>query len=424
MKYIIGLAAMLLPILSGAQSPPVKALSVGDTVRDISLSPIINYPIASVNLLQFKNKLVLLDFMTSGCISCLEALPRLDSLQQKYKDQLQIFLITPESIKRVHSFLNRKYMANISLPVIADDTTLSQIFPHTFISHDVLIKNQQVVAITFPEYIVDKNINSVLSNQKVNFPVKKDITLFQYGEPILHLNEKVIPDLSYPASVFYSGVTGYLNNVPAKYSVVKDSAENIFRISMINFPVIQLYLRTFSLVRLAPAFIIINGNKSRFAYDKEDGFYNQWLAQNTYCYEGAFPLNMPDSIIKIKIRNDLDFYLGLRVKMVKKNVVCWVIQKLPGGIIENNDLIDNGDPASNASVDDIIYLLNKKFGNTPVLDESGENERKMAGLKWDQCTDITFLKKTLPRYGLQIHLMTRSVDLLQIEEAPTTNFNH
>ena len=67
MKYIIGVMVILLPILSGAQSQPVKALKIGDTVPDITITSVYNYPASTIHLSDLKGKLVILDFWATWC---------------------------------------------------------------------------------------------------------------------------------------------------------------------------------------------------------------------------------------------------------------------------------------------------------------------------------------------------------------------
>lgn len=45
----------------------------------------------------------------------------------------------------------------------------------------------------------------------------------------------------------------------------------------------------------------------------------------------------------------------------------------------------------------------------------------MSGLTWNDCSNLDFLKKKLPDYGLEISLEKRLVTLLQIDENPKSN---
>jgi len=67
--------AMLLPLLSGAQAPPVKALSIGDTVPDITIANVYNYRSSTIRLSDLKGKLVILDFWSTWCTNLYCCIP-------------------------------------------------------------------------------------------------------------------------------------------------------------------------------------------------------------------------------------------------------------------------------------------------------------------------------------------------------------
>jgi thiol-disulfide isomerase/thioredoxin len=413
---------ILWPFMSMGQSN--KPLNIGDNMPDITLAPILNYSASKTNFSHFKNKLVLFDFMTTGCVSCIAALPRFDSLQKQFGKQLQIILVIPESEARVQSFLKRKNIANLNLVAIPGDTILSQLFQHTFISHDVLIKNGKVISITYPEYIVAKNIETILEGKNISLPVKRDITDFQYKEPLLHLNENIIPDLSYPLTTSYSAVTSYLDNVPWRYTTTRDTSNNTLRVSIINVPIIDLYIRTLYGDQLRPAFILLNvSDTNRYAYKMGSELSQEWIRNNTYCYEGSFPLNYPTSAIKRKIGNDLDFYFQLHGRMEEKDLLCWIITRDSSLQLVSLDKIKASENAQGGkSIESVAFDLNGRYGSTPVIDESGFGEIKLHGLSKDEYSNIPVLRKKLKEYGLKITAENRTVDVLVISQNNQYNF--
>lgn len=395
----------------------ITALAIGEKVPNLQINQIMNAPTSSIRLSEFKNKLLILDFMSTGCIPCIEELPAFDSLQNKYKNELQIILVIQEPVSSVRSFFKRKNISAINLPAVANDTTLSKLFPHIYLPHEVWINNDRVIAITQPEYVIDKNIQLILQNKKINMPTKSDFA-FDYQQPLLHWNEKDIPYTALPKKSYYTSFSSYMPNVATRITAQNDSVKNIFRISMINVPIIDLYMRILNGSRLKPSFIILKVTDStRYQYDKTQGFYQEWLLKNTYCYEAVFPLNMPKEEVKSKIKNDLDFYLSLDGKMIKKQVECWVISKSPDeGKIKISEVPNNIDPAKNASINDILYYMNKDFGNIPCIDETGCGQLKIKGLARSECTDLAILKIKLKEYGLRITKSLRYIDMMIISE--------
>ncbi|MEO6705845.1 MAG: TlpA disulfide reductase family protein, partial [Ginsengibacter sp.] len=181
MKYIFGFMVMLLPRISVAQSPPPNALSIGNTVPDITITHVYNYPTSTIKLSELKDKLVILDFMSTGCTSCLEAFPRFDSLRKKYGNQLLIIIVSYEPSKNIERFLKKSPVGKqVKLPVVSDDHILSELFPHVYISHEVWIKDGKVKAITDAEYVNSANVQQILDDIPLHWPVKRDIAEFDY----------------------------------------------------------------------------------------------------------------------------------------------------------------------------------------------------------------------------------------------------
>lgn len=63
-------------------------IKVGDVLDSISLTDLYNYRVAVPNK---QYRIVVLDFWYRGCYPCLQALPKIDTLYQKYKDKGIIF---------------------------------------------------------------------------------------------------------------------------------------------------------------------------------------------------------------------------------------------------------------------------------------------------------------------------------------------
>lgn len=186
MKHIIGLLAMLLPIFCGAQSSPVRALSIGDTVPDITLTNVYNYPDSVIRLSDLKGKLVILDFWATWCNGCVLQLPLLDSIQKEFDDNLKIFLISNEGGKseQINEYKIKEFYkkwANrtgelLSLPTTLESNhLLNQLFHHVFIPHYVWLSDKmQIIAITSSEEVNRENIREVLNGLPVNMNQKSD----------------------------------------------------------------------------------------------------------------------------------------------------------------------------------------------------------------------------------------------------------
>jgi hypothetical protein len=117
--------------------------------------------------------------------------------------------------------------------------------------------------------------------------------------------------------------------------------------------------------------------------------------------------------------SDLDFYFRLHGTMEKRDVPCWVITRDSStqatSLPESNVSVDYAGP-QRISVNSIVYALNRNYGNTPAIDESGCGEIKLKGLLKNQYTEIPVLRKKFKEYGLQITRCNRLIDMLVITD--------
>jgi thiol-disulfide isomerase/thioredoxin len=186
MKLIIAFMGMLLSILSGAQSPPVKALSIGDAVPDITITNVYNYPASTIRISDLKGKLVILDFWAVWCTGCMQAVPKLDSLQKEFQNKLQVILVNEEGEKssaenemKTTAFFHKwmkKCNGSFALPyALKRIDRLDKLFPHIFIPHYVWISAEgKVLAITSSEEVTHQNISTLLKGFPSAMPLKSD----------------------------------------------------------------------------------------------------------------------------------------------------------------------------------------------------------------------------------------------------------
>ncbi|WP_344979903.1 TlpA disulfide reductase family protein [Compostibacter hankyongensis] len=424
-KFTFLLAGIACPLCISAQSFPVRPLTVGDTVPDIAINNIINYKSPSLSTSSLRGKLLILDFMSTGCGGCIRVLPRFDSLTNQFRDTLQIILITPDNPDRINTFLRRnKYAKDLSLPIAANDTLLSRYFPHEFIPHEVWINAQGIVSgITHTQYVTERNIRKLLKGRKVNWVVKREMPLYNYTQPILVLNHANISTWSTPDIQYHTTLTGYLDGVSLETSELTDSDQHRIIISWINLPIISLYLKALDRSMAFPKSRMFLKVKSldRFFYNSSAGYRDVWKKNNCYCYEAVLPDTLSRDQRLRKMKTDLDFYFGLQGSIEKRNTPCLVlkqaddVQKFHLRTEKEVSQIPHGYQLY-ISISALINNLNQTYYNLPVLDETGFNDRRYLPLKEMENLSPDALRKTLTRHGLLLERKNRIIEMFVLTE--------
>lgn len=419
MKVLINLLMMLLTYVQvNSQSLlGTGSYTIGDKIPSFSIENILNYKSVKASLSDFRGKLILLDFMTTGCVPCIKVLPFLDSLQKQYGNKVQIILVSPEKRERVESFLKKnKYL---SLPFVAEDSNLSKLFPHLYISHVAWINPNGIVsAITHTEYITAKNIETILDGNTVNWPVKRDVSTYDVNQPLLQLNKSNIPEFSLPAKFYYTAIVDYMPGIQ-KYAQgifdypAFDSVKHFYRTVLINYSIIDLYLILNQQPVYFPKSQILLDVKDRdkLVYNPDKGYYEDWLQKNFYCVEAFFPNNVSLNLQKEKLLDDLDFYLGLHGRVEKKFIDCWVLRNSSVPSLNKKKPVING-----LRVGSVVSILNNKFGTTPVIDESAVTTGLTLPLTEVQVSDSVYLRNILDEFGFKLVKEKRELNLLVIKQ--------
>ncbi|SEM54079.1 Thiol-disulfide isomerase or thioredoxin [bacterium A37T11] len=323
-----------------------KPLFVGDSIPDLAIKNVIQYRDKSidkenVSLRNFGDKLVILDFGFTHCPGCIEKLPEMVALQEKFKKQFQFYWVTYESKQAVDDWFGGKFgkgLAGLSVPIITSDKQLHNLFPHTGEPYEVWIKDGKVIALTDASRVTDENIAKVLKGEPIDWPALESNMNWTDNKPLLDFQAggEGSYELSHTPK-YYSIVTGFIGNVAyVNMGYRTDTIHQTARYYGINLSLPELYYLTFQpedSLEKAPLplkkLLLVEGvNKDRYFYTglKEDR--NAWRAKNTYCYESIAPINTPESDMKRRMRHDLNYYLHLNGRVESRVTTCYSLKQL------------------------------------------------------------------------------------------------
>lgn len=425
MKYLTGLLATLLPILSGAQSLPVKALTIGDTVPDITITNVYNYPASKIHLSDLKGKLIILDFWATWCGACLNAFPKMHALKKKFGDQLQILFVnsfdTDDSIKVKRTFTRMvaETGKKVELPYILHDTLLSRYFPHRFIPHYVwLDSSKRVIAFTSKDEATAKNIQAFLSGEPLHVEMKDDDIYFNSKVPLLVDNNGGAPG----DFLYRTVVTGYKPNLGVTSGMIKDSVGEIRRAFFINTHILDLLIDAYPEIRdLDQCRILFKTAGAKKFMHSEDRNIER---ANSYCYELIVP-GISESELWKYMQADLKRYLHAGVMLESKVMDCYfltansnikkVFSKSGSAGMEmlQNDLHKR---MRNQPVEILAKLLTNIL-NKPVINESGILQDININFPYDIFSyDFKKIRAFLTKNGFEITASKRKMKVAVISE--------
>lgn len=142
-----------------------------------------------------KGRVIIFDFWATTCKSCIENIPHMEQIQEKYPNELAIILVnskrnrdTPGRIKATMQRYKEQYKYDIGLFTILDDTLLTTLFPHNAIPSVAWINQEGIyMGNTMGEEVNVKNMESLLKTGKTQLAV---IQVYRNFE-----NHNVVPPL-------------------------------------------------------------------------------------------------------------------------------------------------------------------------------------------------------------------------------------
>jgi len=432
-------AVVLLPFFS-AMTCVGQELNVGDMVPDIELNNVFNYAKDNLKLSDLRGKLVILDFWGFKCISCLQAFPKMDSLQKIFGDKIQVIFVNRESKDSTKRFFEQKKRVLLPpMPFITKDTILHKLFRPGGLPYYVWIDSSGVVRY-FPEptSITPARIRKFLSGE--------DITIQSSPKKRRYVRSFITNEWKRSLD-YYSYISRCV------YDVNLEASERIagyMQISSSCLSVIELYQLAFgSNVKKYPGIYTEYGldRPGRVILEASDSYkylrpkssdenYDLWTNNYSYNYHLFWPESKKDQFYQI-MRDDLDKFFGLKGKIEKRKMKCFVLvrtslaDKLKTKGDKTEDSFFKGDILDTVirSVRLMKNISFEKFSSRletiveqsfsqPYLDETGYKgniDFKIDGKLLDNIT-LDVLRRELRNYDLDLVEKERSIEALVIRQ--------
>lgn len=406
-----------------------NSLSVGDILPDVTIDKIINSKNSNIKISAFKDRLLIIDFWSTNCSGCIEALPKFDVLQNHFGDLIKILPVTTEARLLAANFWKKnKYTKNLNLSSVVEDQVLSAYFPHKSIPHEVWIYKGKVVGITSSDYVDTYHINQVLNNENINWPLKYDFYSFDGAKQTLFTLDTNQVDTNFK-TIKYAAISDYKEKVNSEgfsggFGIVRDKKNKTVRTWFLNQPIYISYILNWqNIVHMdsltKPSYSVDPNqvlwevaDKSKYRYEKKAGYAQDWIKIHGICFESMNPdTGQTDVMVYKTIINDLDRLLGLKVRWEKRKEK---ILKLV--VTSKSNLLAKHNSAKKELLQNLVYELNQQENNPYVFDETKYTESVDIDFNFSSWTDIRTIRNAIKPYGLDLVEEQRVVDKLIFSE--------
>jgi len=394
----------------GASKDLSKALHITDSFVPPKEVKIMRGNLKKMDWKAFDNKIIILDFFDTYCTACIKAMPKLQGLQNKLADKLQIFTVTWQDKPTMERFFNTNGFVKqhkINIPVIYSDSTLKSLFPHAGIPHVAIIYKGKVKAITMTEFITEENLLKLYESGNIQLPLKDD---FAVGDLAAKLDAG---GMSMKAGVI---ISDFQNGVPSyKHGIVMatDSTTGKFKSSFYNKPLVMALKAIWSRIKRPTyiprpeRFVLKVKDESSYRDLKNEG--EVWLQKHGICYERFDLVKRPDSLQALMLLNDLHSYFGLKSYFDKKEMDCLVLRSCPVVPYDGPEIKDAFN-YENSSV--FATFLDISYQFPPAVDlVKNKTKMKIGGYQ-----DLEGLNKQLRAYGIEAKVEKSKIEVFVIEE--------
>lgn len=413
------------------------SLNVGDQVPYNPVDYVVKMDGTEKGKLTWEGKLTILDFWSVWCSACILALPKLDSLQHLYGDELQIISVTKNNHIEVGKALDRAKMRIENLGIIYEDSVLNRWFPHVSEPFHVWInKEGKVQYVTGTHNATAEHIARALKGESLNLSRSRVDGSFKLGSLMQVAPQHKIEENLVGYSAFFKGLHERTrkNGILMKADRVKDrTLLNIYNRSLYVHYLFAYSLDIYGFVHDPmvdvphPLIEIESKDSASFFFPSDGNLVDAW--RNTYLmsYESVQAGCDTFSLLK-KLQSDLAANLPYQVQLEKRWVKALVIRD-SNVVISRYNTSGKVYPAKkrdaksyevrnmslkNSFVRDL--MLSKMRFNIPVIDRVQYTAPVDIKMNVSPTASLEELQRALPAYGLHINEEMIEVPVLVIKD--------
>lgn len=409
-------------------------LKIGDKVPDLVFNKLKNYPIENPTVSHFSGKLLVLDFWSSSCVNCIAAFPKLEEIQRKFDDQVQVILINATedekmAFQRIQKMKRYRQGIGLSdLPTLYGDSSWKRLFPHQTMPHHVWVdKFGYVKAITHGYNTTEKNIQTVLNDQNIAVGVKED----SFIEPNSIRDDGLMkPSIQGILPLSYSAISKWAPSMSSLIVIEPDTVNGFERRLYTYMSIVDLYKYAFY-DRADQGIITLVESKdsTNLSVPKDKSKLDSWKTENLYAFEILTPINKKHTI-NDRMQKELNSFFaverGIQGRIKRKKVETFILAKrnkssTKGGTPEfsrlSNQLVWKSYPWSKI-VKTLSSLLEDNYPGSLVIDATETPPAFSVDLtiKSSDLRNWRLLKKRLNTVGFDLIRNREKRNVLVVED--------
>lgn len=394
-----------------------------------------------VQLEDYKDKIVILDFWNSYCSSCIAGFPFLEKLQHQFPDDIQILLVNgEEDSTALTKSMQRRVFQNWSLPdlpIVVDARKAKELFPYRGVPHHVWLgKDSRVILMGAAANTNASKVETVLAgkpffilnNLNTAKPLPDDYSLEEYA---------IVESLLYRNGI-QSVMAGFQNDYSPQSSrrIEKPENDGEFknRVTYLNYEVAELFKEVYAdymdkqhssviysgefsygTVRWWANYIQIHDIDTLLitsAFSGGPRLTDSAHIKSRFSYEQLTPNESKGSHNDYMLQALNDYFetkLGIKVSLVRENTSAYVMK---GGMIDLPK-VEDGYALKDQLGAGIRKLMEARSPNDRrfVIDRTGIEKLPRIGLRegytWEQMEErlkeygITVAEQIIPFYFLR-----------------------
>lgn len=394
---------------------------IGDTLK-VSLYQVQNYKDSILELPVKGKKLTLIEIWGIGCKACIQAMPQLQLLQDRFADDVQSVLLCVDNKDRIES--GKRTTSNlreVRIPIVPGENLLHKKFHYRTYGFYIWLDQDGVIRyMSSKDYVTENNISNFILGKSISIPevrplfldksipVKDNLEQFTAGNELIEFYiAKKNPTFSFQTGLFkeYDQNTGTLSRLYS-YGI---NLENIFKI----------YLNRKGI------------HNSKIVYEGVDSIAivpnYEGIRSGQIVFDLRIHISMSEQqAISYLARQLMDLY-NLKVCLNIRKSECYILKKIKEVNMEtkftNSESrldFDYNFINKNVRWDGMLASLNSNGaggGQPPlfIVDESGNDPYKFIDITFlTRFDDLNLMNASLLKYGLIIEKGEREQEIILI----------